>query len=90
MNKTVIDDLTARMRDLLSRGPVADLERNMRALMGSAFERLDLVTREEYDVQRQVLLRTREKLAALETRVAELEARGATSAPPSPPGTPAA
>jgi BMFP domain-containing protein YqiC len=47
-------------------------------MLGSAFARLDLVSREEYDVQAQVLARTREKLAALEARVAEIEARRGT------------
>jgi ubiquinone biosynthesis accessory factor UbiK len=46
-------------------------------MLSSAFARMDLVTREEYDVQVQVLARAREKLAALEARVAELEARAA-------------
>jgi BMFP domain-containing protein YqiC len=52
----------------------------MRALLASAFARLALVTLEEYDVQAQVLARAREKLAALERRVAELErTRGSTA-----------
>lgn len=77
MKNTVIDDMAARVRNLLAQGPAADLEKNLRALMGSTLERLDLVTREEYDVQRQVLLRTREKLAMLEARVRQLEASSA-------------
>ncbi|MCB2426468.1 ubiquinone biosynthesis accessory factor UbiK [Methylophaga pinxianii] len=50
-----------------------DAEKNIRAAMSSTFNKLDLVTREEFEVQSQVLLRTREKLEALELRVAELE-----------------
>lgn len=50
-----------------------DLERNFRGLLDSAFERMELVTREEFDVQRKVLERTREKLTALEAKVAELQ-----------------
>jgi len=50
-----------------------DLERNFRGLLSGAFERMELVTREEFDVQRRVLERTREKLAALEAQVAALE-----------------
>ena len=57
----------------------ADLERNFRGLLNGAFDRLDLVTREEFDIQRRVLERSREKLAALEKRVAELENRSAAS-----------
>ena len=50
-----------------------DAEKNIRAALTATFTKLDLVTREEFDVQAQVLLRTREKLEALEHRVAELE-----------------
>ncbi len=50
-----------------------DLEKNVRALLSATFARLDLVTREEFDVQREVLLRAREKITQLEGRVAELE-----------------
>jgi len=52
-----------------------DLERNFRGLLTGAFERLDLVTREEFDVQRKVLERTREKLTALEAELQRLEDR---------------
>jgi hypothetical protein len=50
-----------------------DAEKNIRAALTATFTKLDLVSREEFDVQAQVLLRTREKLEALERRVAELE-----------------
>jgi len=50
-----------------------DLERSFRALLDSTFERMELVTREEFDVQRKVLERTREKLAALEARLSDYE-----------------
>ena len=53
----------------------ADLERNFEALLGSTFEKLQLVTREEFDVQRRVLERTREKLSRLEAQLEELEGR---------------
>jgi len=51
------------------------VEKNVRAFLSGALARLDVLSREEFDVQAQVLLRTREKLEALEARVAELEAR---------------
>lgn len=54
-------------------GLQADVEKNVRAAMSATFAKLDLVTREEFDVQTQVLHRTREKLESLEQRVAELE-----------------
>ncbi len=79
MNPHTVTDLGDRLRVLFAQSPAADLEKNMRALLASFFARLDLVTREEFDVQRQVLLRTREKLERLEARVAELE-RAAASA----------
>ena len=69
----LFEDIDRRMRDILARSPAADLEKNLRALLQSAFARLDLVTREEFDVQREVLARTRAKLAELEAKLAELE-----------------
>ena len=73
MDPNILKDIERRMREVLAQSPAADLEKNLRALLASAFAKLDLVTREEFDGQRQVLLRTREKLAALEAQVAELE-----------------
>jgi BMFP domain-containing protein YqiC len=69
----LFEDLDRRMRDVLARSPAADLEKNLRVLLQSAFARLDLVTREEFDAQREVLARTRAKLAELEAKLAELE-----------------
>jgi hypothetical protein len=69
------EDLDRRLRDILARSPAADLEKNLRALLQSGFARLDLVTREEFDVQREVLARTRAKLAELEAKLAEFEKR---------------
>ena len=69
----LLDEMDRRLREILARSPAADLEKNLRALMQSALGRLDLVTREEYDVQREVLLRARAKLEELEARLAELE-----------------
>ena len=74
-NPNFIDDIAARIRGLIDQGPAADFDKNVRTLLAGFFNRLDLVTREEYDVQREVLLRTREKLAQLEAKVAELERR---------------
>jgi len=53
------------------------VEKNLRALLGSFFSRVDLVTREEFDVQTKLLTRSREQIDALESRVAELEAKAA-------------
>jgi BMFP domain-containing protein YqiC len=75
MNDKWLSELSARLAALAAENPAKDLERNFRGMLSSAFGRMDLVTREEYDVQVQVLARAREKLAQLEARIAELEAR---------------
>jgi len=77
MNDRILGDLAAKLAEIAAANPAKDLEKNFRGLLSSAFARMELVNREEYDVQVQVLARAREKLAALEKRVAELEARGA-------------
>ena len=68
-----LNDLNAKVSELLAASPAKDLEKNMRVMMSSFFSRLDLVTRDEFDVQAKVLARTREKLEALEARLAEME-----------------
>lgn len=75
INNKLFEEMSARLAQLAATTPVGDLEKNMRALLAGLFERLDLVTREEFDVQRELLARAREKLTALEARLAELEAR---------------
>jgi BMFP domain-containing protein YqiC len=75
LNPKLLDDMSARLSTLMANTPAGDIEKNLRAMLGGLFGKLDLVTREEFDVQREVLLRTREKLMQLEARVAELEAK---------------
>ncbi len=70
----ILEDLSARISEFLAASPAKDLEKNLRALLSAAFSKLDLATREELEIQIKVLARTREKLAELEARVAELEA----------------
>lgn len=72
-NSKLFEEIDQRMREVLAGSPAADLEKNLRALLQSAFARLDLVAREEFDVQREVLARTRAKLEELEAKLAELE-----------------
>ena len=79
LNTKILDDLSAKLSAATNSSPVKDIEKNMRALLTQGFAKLDLVTREEFDVQMQVLARTREKLARLEARVAELEAQRNTA-----------
>lgn len=81
LNPQLLDEISARVSSLLKATPAGDVEKNLRAALSGVFARLDLVTREEFDVQREVLLRTREKLVALEARATELEARSQTSQP---------
>ena len=74
-SQNLFEEIDRKMKDILARGPAADLEKNLRALLASAFGRLDLVTREEFDVQREVLARTRARLQELEAKLSELEKR---------------
>jgi ubiquinone biosynthesis accessory factor UbiK len=71
------EELSARLGAIIAASPVADIEKNARALLSGFFAKLDLVSREEFDIQAQVLLRTREKLKALEERLIQLEGRDA-------------
>jgi BMFP domain-containing protein YqiC len=75
-DQNFFDDLTQRIREMMANSPARDFEKNMRALLASAFARFDLVTREEFDAQRAVLERTRSKLTELDARLAELEKNG--------------
>lgn len=68
-----LDELSSKMAEALSASPARDAEKNFRALLTAGLARLDVVTREEFDVQAKLLQRTLEKLAQLEARVAALE-----------------
>jgi len=73
LDPKTLEDFGAKMSALFANSPAKDIEKNAKAMMGGLFAKLDLVTREEFDVQAQVLARTREKLQALEARVDALE-----------------
>ncbi len=74
MNKTeFLQDLQQKISDLMRQSPAAEIEKNLKALLNQGFARLELVTREEFDVQREVLARTRAKLTELEKRLNDLE-----------------
>lgn len=75
MNEKILNEINQRVREVFAQSPAADLEKNLRVLLTGFLTRLDLVTREEFDIQRQVLLRTREKLARLEAQLEQLERR---------------
>ena len=74
LNPKLLDEMSARVSALLATTPAGDIEKNLRAALAGLFAKLDLVTREEFDVQREVLARTREKLLALEAHISDLEA----------------
>lgn len=75
------NDLQGKISQVIDNSPAKDIEKNVKAMMTQGFSKLDLVTREEFDVQAQVLAKTRAKLEALELRIAELEARLAPQEP---------
>ncbi len=75
LNSKVLDDISARINEAIAASPARDIQKNLRAMVASATSKLDLVAREEFEIQAELLLRTREKLDALEARVAALEAR---------------
>lgn len=78
LNQSFIDEINAKVREILANTPARDIETNMRAMLAATFARLDLVTRHEFDVQTELLARTREKLAALEARLTELDKKRST------------
>ena len=81
VNAKALDELAARIGKALEASPAKDIEKNVKAMLQGGLSRLDLVSRQELDVQLEVLRKTREKLERLEARVAELEARAQPPAP---------
>lgn len=73
LNHKVLDEINAKISQVLAASPAGDVEKNVRATLQGLFAKLDLVTREEFEVQQAVLVRTREKLDKLEAQVAALE-----------------
>ena len=73
------DEVGARLSELAASSPARDLEKNCKAMLSSAFAKLDFVPREEFEVQRELLSRALERLAALEARIAALEAAEPTA-----------
>jgi len=67
--QTIANDMQNKVGDAIRQSPAKDLEKNVRGLMTQGFQKLDLVTREEFDLQTQVLARTRAKLEELEAKI---------------------
>jgi BMFP domain-containing protein YqiC len=74
-NSPVLNDLSNKIRDLVKNSPLEDMDKNIHALIQGAFTKMELISREEFDVQAEVLRNTREKLEKLEAKLAELEAQ---------------
>jgi hypothetical protein len=74
-----LDELTRKISQTIRESPAKDMERSVKAMLQSGLQRLNVVPREEFEIQAQVLARTREKLESLEARVAELEAARAAA-----------
>lgn len=92
LDPKIFEELNARLSALIAASPARDIEKNVKALLASLFEKMDLVTREEFEIQSLLLARTRDKLKALEARVSELEKaqRPAQDPVPTSPQKPAA
>lgn len=72
-NKAWLDDIQKNISELIAKSPAADIERNVKAFMGQAFSRMDLVTREEFDTQAALLERALARVSDLETKVQALQ-----------------
>jgi len=70
----ILDEIGSKISELAANSPARDIEKNLKAVLSGAFGKLDLVTREEFEVQREMLAHARQRLADLEARVALLEA----------------
>jgi BMFP domain-containing protein YqiC len=79
LNAKLFEDINAKISQVIADSPAKDIEKNVRALMSAVFSKMDLVTREEFDVQVELLKRTRAKLDDLESRLAELEQKAPAS-----------
>mgnify|MGYP001209425647 CR=1 FL=1 len=74
IGQKLFEEVSAKIGETIANSPAKDVEKNVKAMLGSAFNKMDLVTREEFDIQQQVLIKTRTKLVELEERLARLEA----------------
>ena len=69
----LIDEIGAKLSEVLANSPARDVEKNLRVLLASFFDRFDLVTREDFEVQKRVLERAHARIVELDARVIELE-----------------
>jgi BMFP domain-containing protein YqiC len=74
LNNEKLSEISNKIREIVKDSPLPDIEKNIDALLKSMFTKMELVTREEFDVQTEVLKRTRQKLEELEKKLSEIEA----------------
>jgi hypothetical protein len=70
-----LNEISNKIKEIVSSSPLGDAEKNIHALLKGVFTKMELVTREEFDVQAEVLRNTREKLNQLEAKLAELDSQ---------------
>ena len=75
LNNEKLSEISNKIREIVKDSPLSDIEKNIDALLKGMFTKMELVTREEFDVQTEVLKRTRQKLEELEKKLSEIEAR---------------
>ena len=75
LNNEILNEISNKIREIVKDSPLPDIEKNIDALLKGMFTKMELVTREEFDVQTEVLKRTRQKLEELEKKLFEIEAR---------------
>jgi BMFP domain-containing protein YqiC len=75
LNNEKLNELSNKIREIVKDSPLPDIEKNIDALLKGMFTKMELVTREEFDVQTEVLKRTRQKLEELEKKLSEIETR---------------
>ena len=76
IDKRFFDELNERISDAFRESPAQDVEKNLKALLAAGFTRLDLVLREDFEIQQKLLERAQAKLAELQARIAQLESQG--------------
>ena len=74
LNSDVLNDLSNKIKEILKNSPLSDADKNIHALIQGMFTKMELVSREEFEIQSEVLRKAREKLTQLEAKLAELEA----------------
>ncbi len=84
LSQKLFDEISNKISETIAASPAKDLEKNVKAMMAATFSRMDLVTREEFDIQQEVLAQTRAQLSTLEQRLAQLEAAAQPAAAAAP------